>query len=414
MRAESPASSANANQKKNLFINLTKLQTGTFQILQDDAIAIETLLPTEASLGRAERSERRCKKKKENEAKAKRIKSVKQFFGPIVKTSNSPEPSEDEEIPIVQYRLKGLKKSIQYVDATTELIIARREAGNDVRLAEFDHHMKVDNEPKPVIKRSKEPSSLRKMLSRTQSTMGMSCLRAVQQAYRDREKMEQHALKMEYVMSMKEQRENSRDRVKLFGDEKRNLALRERTHEQKKMMEDVDRKDMQRMSYLERSGEKRVKSSQHWKLRRGEMTFTTDFNVQNTSVSNALMRHDRQAVQEDKLQEKAEIVQAHKTVEKEQQEIVKKYLEHRQLMRQAEVAMSRAALDTKMLQEANDRLIEARTRVAHQKAKTANVQATLTFPTISTPNLPPTTRVAKKGLDPRPIFTSMYRSTTVA
>lgn len=43
-------------------------------------------------------------------------------------------------------------------------------------------------------------------------------------------------------------------------------------------------------------------------------------------------------------------VQTLRSVEVEQQETVKKYMEHRQLMRQTETAMARAALDTRMLQ----------------------------------------------------------------
>ena len=39
-----------------------------------------------------------------------------------------------------------------------------------------------------------------------------------------------------------------------------------------------------------------------------------------------------------------------RNTEQEQQETVKKYMEHRQLMRQTETAMARAALDTRMLQ----------------------------------------------------------------
>lgn len=47
-----------------------------------------------------------------------------------------------------------------------------------------------------------------------------------------------------------------------------------------------------------------------------------------------------------------------KDMEREQQEIVKKYLQHRKMLRQTENTMSRAALDTKMLQDANDRVYE--------------------------------------------------------
>lgn len=53
-----------------------------------------------------------------------------------------------------------------------------------------------------------------------------------------------------------------------------------------------------------------------------------------------------------------------KELEHEQQDIVKKYLQHRQLLRQTENSMSRAALDTKMLQEASDRVLEVDEHIA--------------------------------------------------
>ena len=413
------ADSITQKQRKNLFINLTKLQMGALHCLQDDAVAIETVFPTEASFGRDTSRDGRCpKKKRDSEVKSRRIKSVKQFFGPVVPTVHSPEPqlADNEELPIVNFRLRGLKKAIQVNDPTTDLIIARREAGRDTRAAEFDHHLKMDNEPKPKISKKTEASNLQRMLSKAQGTMGLSCLRAVQQAYKDRERMERQVQRMECVLSLRDQRENARDRIKVYHDAKRAHVLKERDADQKKILEEFDRKDTQIMTYLEKSGELRSKSSQHWRKRRGEISFTTDFNVQNTSVSNALMRHDRQAKQEDKLQERSDLVMAHKVIEKDQQDIVKKYMEHRQFMRQAEVAMSRAALDTKMLQEANDRLIVARNRVAQQKARTANIQAKLMFPTINTPSLPPGPQEAHSStfLRTRSGSQLVQRSATVA
>ena len=59
-------------------------------------------------------------------------------------------------------------------------------------------------------------------------------------------------------------------------------------------------------------------------------------------------------------------------------------------MRQTESAMHRATLDTKMLQDANERLMTARHRVAQQKARTANVSACTTpVPAARTHALPP-------------------------
>ena len=50
---------------------------------------------------------------------------------------------------------------------------------------------------------------------RVQGTMGLSCLWAVHQAYKDREKAEKQASKMEHALSMKEQREAAKERIKV-------------------------------------------------------------------------------------------------------------------------------------------------------------------------------------------------------
>ena len=99
------------------------------------------------------------------------------------------------------------------------------------------------------------------------------------------------------------------------------------------------------------------------------------------------------------LQENLERVQAQRATEVEQHEIVKKYLEHRQLMRQTESALSRASLDTKMLQEANENILQARTRVAQRKARTAKMETALTqgttLPPVDNPEVRPESHLQK-------------------
>ncbi len=385
-------------KKRNIFINLTKLQTGTLQSLNDEAVAIETILPpAEATFIREERARqqeiRKSKKwkesKKDEKPKRKIIKDVKQFFGPVVGTAPSPEPEfgENEEIPVINFRLRGLRKPVCFTDPTMEMIISRREAGQDVRIAEDDYHYKLETMPKPVVQKRDTLNNMQRILNKTQGTMGLSCLNAIQQAYTDREKLERKTARLEAVIALKEQRENAKQRIKLYKDEQRNKALQRRATDHKELVETLEKREMLRLSYLDKRTEFREKSSHHTREKRREMTFMSDFTVQNTSVSNALLRHDRQAQIEDKLQEKMDLVTGYKFMEKEQQDIVKKYMEHRTLMRQTESAMSKATLDTRMLQEANDRIMQAKQRVAQQKAKSANVTAAL--PTVTTPSLPP-------------------------
>ena len=356
---------------------MTKLQSGTLQSLQDEAVAIETIFPADGTFlnDGSRKSESPNKYKRKNkEKKRKVIKSVKQFFGPVVDRPPTPETDrkeEEEDIPLINFRLRGIKKEVRYVDPMTDLIMSKRELGHEVRMAESIYHKQADNVVKPIIQR-KKISDLQRY-AKLQGNMGLSCLRAVQQAYKDRNIAERTAIRSENVMRMKDQRDAAKDRTKMFYEEKRRYVLKDRELEQKKILDTMEKRELMQLNHYEKKNERKLLTSHFARHRKGELTFISDFNVQNTSVSNALMRHDRQAQQEDRLQEKADIVLSQKSVEKEQQEIVRKYLEHRQLMRQTESAMARASMDTRMLQEANERLMQARTRVAQKKARQTNV-----------------------------------------
>jgi hypothetical protein len=242
----------------------------------------------------------------------------------------------------------------------------------------------------------------KRIFNRVQGTMGFSCLRAVEQAYKDRAKAEKQVQKQEFIMGLRDQKEAAKDRVRLFNDERRSKTLKEREKETKKTSEVIEKRELQRIGYIDKSTELRNKSSVFNKGRKGELTFISDFNAQNTSVSNALLRHDRLARREDKQQAKTQVVQDYRHSEHEQRDVVKKYLEHRTMMRQTESALSRAALDSKMLREASDQLMQAKARVAHKKQLTKQAtEITFKLPPKAEVTLPPVKEEKKNpGLTP--------------
>lgn len=375
-------------KRKNLLINLAKLQTGTFSSLYEaEQIAMETILPQES-----DRSELLTKKtgrrRKDKIPQRKIVKNVKQFFGPIVVNSaQSPEIDyrhEEEDIPVAEYRLRGYKPNIIFFDPTTEMILAKQEAGRIVRDAEVEHHRKQLDALTPRIKTQKKSmNNDQRMFARSHSTMGMSCLFAVHQAYKDREKAEKTASKMEHILSMRDERERAKERIKLYHNEKRTSALKQRDMERARTLEQLEKREMFRLNYLDRRHDLKNKSADLTKSFKQDYTFIAEFSNQHTSVSNALMRHDRQAKCEDQIQTRTDTVQNMTVAEQEQKDVVKKYLEHRQLMRQTESAMARATLDTRMLQEVNDRMLEAKTRVAQQKARRDTVQTFYPLPVMT-------------------------------
>lgn len=291
---------------KNIYINLAKLQAGTLQTLQDEA---ETMEPSyrataRSAAGLTSRERRKKKKEKQEKQKPKRIKSVKQFFGPVVQTEPDEEGKDmedEDELPVTQYRLRGRQPTVVLADATTDMILSRMEAGKHVREAEAERVQKMHAEMPPVVAPHSFVTNDQRLFARVHGTMGLSCLFAVQKAYRDREKAEKATAKMEYIMAMREERQRAKERIHLYQDEKRNQVIRKRDQDRARILDQMEKRELMRLNYLDKQQEIKGRANELSKTLHADNTFMTEFNSQHTSVSKALLRHDRQARFEEKV-----------------------------------------------------------------------------------------------------------------
>ncbi|XP_059143516.1 uncharacterized protein LOC131930870 [Physella acuta] len=381
----------------NFQINMTKLEHGTMSNLLADSSAMETMMAEHGDMGLnySHRKEKKMKREKDKEEKQKktRIKDVKQFFGPILST----EPDEDDEemeVSRTGFRLRGEKPKLYVGDATTEMILSKKEAGQMVREAETNRLTKELFKPKPKADPYTFTNNEQRFFNRAQGTMGFSNLLAVHKAYKEREKSERAAARMENILGLREERLRAKDRISMYHDQRRAQILKARELEKSQLLELLEKKELQRLNFMDKQQERKVRSSDINKLFRANHSFMLDFNSQHTSVSKALLRHDRQAKWEDTRTHRRNKVTTAKMNEIEQRDAVKNFMEYRLLMRQTETAVAKAALDTKMLTEANERIMDARNRVAHQKACQASIQAYYPIP----PNTVPLASTAPAGI----------------
>ena len=372
-------------QKKNLTINLSKLKSFTLQTPQEEISAMDRVFSMTSQEGMlTARSKSHARKQKKLDKKPKRIKDSKIFFGPVVPNA-SPEPDmpvEAEDVDLkTNFRLQGHKPDILYVDPTAEMILGRREIGKAIRDAEYENHnYTLEKYQVAQLPPQRRTTLNQRLFSKVHGTMGMSCLFAVQKAYKDREKAEKYAGKMDRIFNMRQERNRAKDRINFYHDEKRNHIQKKRDEDRCRMLDALERHDLQRLNYLDKRQEFKIKSADVAKSLHADNTFVSDFSNQHTSVSIALLRHDRQTRSEDQTQAKINFVQNRKHIEMDQLNTVKKFLEHRQLIRQSETATMKSELGTKMLQETNDKMMEARARVEKLKARQATVQAFYSIP----------------------------------
>lgn len=352
------------------------------------------------SRGRSKRSNKPLPPTSEEKKKFQRP-SVRQFFGPVVDPPNSPEAEEEDEAPEnTNFRLRGFKPVRNKLNPTAQLLIDKRNAGLDVRNGMNEAHEVIDKKlfVKPVERKKQKIGEKTQIINKLFEDSSFSCLRAVHTAYSDRQKAEKLAQQLEVVMSMKEEREAARRRVKAAQEQKRTNALIWREKELKNLQESLQKRQELHKAALMRATAHRSKSTAMSRFRQRERTFVSDFAVQNTSVSNALMKHDRSSVRGDQLQTKSDIVSAHRQQTAEQAAIVQRYLEHRQLLLQNDRALSRANIDAKMLQEANSRLSEARDRVQKLKNRQNTISDVLPPVTAPFPTEDESSDISKKKL----------------
>nr|XP_002130149.1 uncharacterized protein LOC100176074 isoform X1 [Ciona intestinalis] len=277
------------------------------------------------------------------------------------------------------FKVAGGKPVYSELEPTQDHLMMNREAGRDVREAvDYWHEQEFT---KPTVK-VKKPKPVQRLVDH----VSLATLAAVSNAYRDRDKSDHLALKVERVMRVQQEKMQARNIVAAFKEEKRSNALHQRQTDRIKIAEGLQQNDLHKQSYIEYAQERKERALQRHRAVHSQLMFASDFGNQHTSVSNALIRHDRQAAVEDTKVEKTDIVNGVKLQLTEQAELVRRYMEHKQLMRQMAGAQDKSKFDAQALQEANDRILAARQRVAGIKARKAAVQAYQhSLPTTSNP-----------------------------
>lgn len=415
-------------------LNLKKLETSTSDIIraQEEAVTIQrnlglvgiksrkSMIESRESMRiklatrdgirvktrELEKDEQRIEDKEKKRKKRDRIgkyTAVKVFFGPVVETHprTECELSETEREPKkVRFRLSGLSSPIQRVDPLQEMLISKQEAGKDVREAARKIERKSAEEPRKIAVKRQTVSTDQRLFIRTHGTMGLACLRAVQHAYRERERADALLSKASTVAQLRENREQAKERVKIFKQEYKEASLRRRVRDGVRTAEAFKERQAKEVIENERLSTARAVTAEHVKSRRADLAFITDFNCQHTSISNALQRHDRVSQKDKRTQEIEDLVRKEKEVTQDQQTLVRRYMEHRQLIRQAETAMARAELEAHLTREANQRKAAAKERVAQIKARNQETMEFYSPPMTHVPaKLPPLAVVSPEQMD---------------
>lgn len=318
-----------------------------------------------------------------------KYRTVRGFLGPILEPQTKKEvtrlvtsSSDDDET--TGFRLRGVTPPRQKNEPVVEMLLSRKEMGEDIRRALREHRPR---KPKKAVRNAPKLNNDQKLFMRTHGTMGMACLRAVHQAYGDRERDQRQTNKAERVAEMKERREQVKGRLRTIKNDFQENVLRERIRDGVRIADALRENEKKQEQEHEKVSSRRATAIMEERARQSDATFVREFVSQQTSVSQALGAHDQAELKKEKLTKLAETVRNERESTLEQQALVRRYMEHRQLQRQAEMARAKAEINARLLQEANRRYMEIQTRAKQTKNRNAQVKEFYPLPPSNAPTI---------------------------
>ena len=287
------------------------------------------------------------------------------------------ELNEDEEEDVANrtYRLPlYAKKSEMNLQNRfiVDLVNEKKVYRNFVQEVEIEAHKKMFEmrENNEVINRKPIKTNDQRFFQKIFGTMTLGCLRAVDKAYLDRTIAEKNQTKAQMIQKYKENKEFTTQQVNYYKEER--LREIQKIRDRDKLQQTIAKRrfDLDRIQTREQVQETKSKLKDINVDRRKDVYLAVDFNKQHLSVSKALQKHEYNISREQQLKRNTSYVDKQRASTVEQQEIVRKYLEQRNILKISQTITDRQKIDSQVLQDANDRLLSAKKRVSRLKATT--------------------------------------------
>ena len=315
-----------------------------------------------------------------------KYRTVRVFLGPILQAKSVPEVVEDDDDKeTTGFRLLGVTPPRQKAEPVVEMLLSKKEVGENMRSALRHQKQESRKRAKQVVARSRGLSNDQRLFLRTHGTMSLACLTAVHRAYGDRERAREKAQRAEHVAEMKEKREQVAGTLRAMRQDYRESVVRNRIHEGVQIADALRENEKKQEEGYGKVSTRRAAAVLRERERKAETKFEKAFVSQQSSVSQALRAHDRAELKRERLAKVVEAARREREATLKQQALVKKFMEHRQLVRQTETANARAELDEKMLREASRRFAEMETRTRQTKNRLAQVKEFYPLPPLNAP-----------------------------
>ena len=257
-----------------------------------------------------------------------------------------------------------LKVKEKYV---IDMMKEKHDGTQAVKDMELECHKKINaiREDIPLIANEKPVTNDQRFFQKAFGNMSFGCLRAIDKAYTDRNKVDAKHQRKQKVEKLKEQKKYSMQRVEYYKEDK----IKETKFSIKKDNEmkcTYDLKSEKEYDSLKDSvNDQRLKRNQLNKNRRKDVTLAVEFSKQHLSVSKALQKHEYLTHKELRSKENNDFILKLKNNKESQRELVRKYMQQRNVLRLIQSNNDRAIIEKRLHEDNEEELRNAKIRVEY-------------------------------------------------
>jgi hypothetical protein len=299
-----------------------------------------------------------------------------------IQSSKSNEPDnkleereEDEEINIYgNFRLPVLKANKSILKNKNELVkdmIKEKFYGySGIKLMESEVHKKIAETKKDIkpIEKCETLTNDQRFFQKIYGNMNLGSLKAVDKAFEERNLNDKKLFRKQLVETTKERKKFTNQQLGYLKDD-RIKSIRAETNKTTEVMKEAKIKHERELYEIKQQvnieKDRRTLLKQ---LRKKDIMLAVDFSKQHLSVSKALQKHENFIYRENKLRQKTEFVSEERHKMEKQNELIKKFVKQRTILRLAQTASDRKLIEDRIKEEKEMNELNARLRVEELKA----------------------------------------------
>ena len=241
---------------------------------------------------------------------------------------------------------------------------------NSVRQIEAEAHkqMKILKSTIPFTAKNQFLTNDQRFFQKIYGNMNLGSITAVDTAYQERNVSDAKQALKKKVEHLKENKKNSHQQIEYFKEDHVREAKKSLS-QQLEVLEMAHKKSQDELLLLQQNvKEKKDRNLEIRKKRKRNFLLAIDFSKQHLSVSKALQKHEFLTFKEQRLKKNADIVSQYQSKKEQQAEIVKRYIEQRNLLRHLQASNDRKMIENRLKDDQEMEEFEAKKRVEYLRS----------------------------------------------